>query len=485
MPQRPVQRHNNFIEVIIHTAKCDHCDQHNKDKIYRCRDCGQQICTPCVRSSDNVDGQHIIDATSNITPASPIIRGRGGNKKRDRKVSDGFIERAKTAASSGLVPSRKVKRWQEEARMKPSKKAKLAPIVISDEEEMDFEVQRAPEKVAPKLKKELTEPYEAEESDDDLEVMQLPVQKRQRTEEVPRSGNSTTTIKSRNPGLGSYHVPTSSKDESFSSRNHHISKRHPQLKRSVPLSKPDFNDNSPFPVSAAPPASSERYGFLTPPAQIHASRQSKHDRRSASDNVFQNTEEDIEAAETLTMLSRSGSSQSCSPHDSGASDRQRQQRSELSSPSPLQLSTSGINVLEMPRVTDRGRRNAIGPVTPDNRSHGGRTHMRTPRDISGFDIQRYRDIEMSPTSAKQARSSHKSGGNVPTFKQAPKNPPMGQPMRRGITTIAAASAHLRETKPTHGVMTDADYDNESEKPRRNMVFDEDYDEEAETETDMR
>ena len=485
MPQRPVQRHNNFIEVVIHTAKCDHCDQHNKDKIYRCRDCGQQICTPCVRLSDNVDGQHIIDATSNITPASPIIRGRGGNKKRERKVSEGFVERSVTAESSGLVPSRKVKRWQEEARMKPSKKAKPAPIVISDEEEMDFEIQRAPEKVAPKLKKEFTEPYEAEGSEADFEAMQIPVKKRQRTEEVPRAGKSTTNNKLRHPGIGSFHVPINSEDESFSSRHHRISKDHPQLKRSVPLSKLDFTNKSPFPVSAAPPSSSGRYGFLTPPAQIHASRQSKHDRGSASDNVFQNTEEDIEAAETLTMLSRSGSSQSCSPHDSGALDGQRQQRSELSSPSPLQLGTPRINQVETPRVTNRGRRNAIVPFTPDNRSDGGRTLVHTPRDIVGFDIQRYRDIEMSPTSAKQARSSHKSSGSMHIAKQAPKNPSMGQPMRRGITTIAAGSAHLHETKPTHRVTTDEDYNNEPEKPKRHMLFDEDYDEEAETEIDMR
>lgn len=40
-------RHTEFKKVMIHTAKCDVCNLHNKSTLRRCSDCGWQICTPC------------------------------------------------------------------------------------------------------------------------------------------------------------------------------------------------------------------------------------------------------------------------------------------------------------------------------------------------------------------------------------------------------------------------------------------------------
>lgn len=40
-------RHTVFKTIMIHTAKCDVCNLHNKSTLRRCSDCGWQICTPC------------------------------------------------------------------------------------------------------------------------------------------------------------------------------------------------------------------------------------------------------------------------------------------------------------------------------------------------------------------------------------------------------------------------------------------------------
>lgn len=49
--------HDIFTVVTAHTAKCDLCNQHNKDKMYRCQKCGRQKCTPCWEMNGG-DGRH-------------------------------------------------------------------------------------------------------------------------------------------------------------------------------------------------------------------------------------------------------------------------------------------------------------------------------------------------------------------------------------------------------------------------------------------
>ena len=39
--------HTNFVEVKVHTAKCDSCETHNKGTLYRCTECGQHVCSFC------------------------------------------------------------------------------------------------------------------------------------------------------------------------------------------------------------------------------------------------------------------------------------------------------------------------------------------------------------------------------------------------------------------------------------------------------
>ncbi|PGH08221.1 hypothetical protein GX51_01375 [Blastomyces parvus] len=48
--------HTNFKQILIHTAKCDKCNNHNKAILRRCTTCGFQICTPCWANRGG--GQH-------------------------------------------------------------------------------------------------------------------------------------------------------------------------------------------------------------------------------------------------------------------------------------------------------------------------------------------------------------------------------------------------------------------------------------------
>ena len=50
--------HTDFVEVHVHTAKCDSCDKHNKLTLYRCIECGQHVCSLCwnKKSGDRTHG---------------------------------------------------------------------------------------------------------------------------------------------------------------------------------------------------------------------------------------------------------------------------------------------------------------------------------------------------------------------------------------------------------------------------------------------
>ena len=60
------QPHTDFMEVRVHTAKCDTCDKHNKLTLYRCIDCGQHVCSLCWNKSG--DGSHVFGGGSRNVP---------------------------------------------------------------------------------------------------------------------------------------------------------------------------------------------------------------------------------------------------------------------------------------------------------------------------------------------------------------------------------------------------------------------------------
>ena len=60
--------HTTFVEVRVHTAKCDSCDRHNKLTLYRCTECGQHVCSLCWRKSG--DGTHVFGGGLHDVPGS-------------------------------------------------------------------------------------------------------------------------------------------------------------------------------------------------------------------------------------------------------------------------------------------------------------------------------------------------------------------------------------------------------------------------------
>ena len=77
MPPSP---HSTFTEIKIHTAKCDICNKHNALTMYRCVDCGQQCCTPCLIGKGG-DGIHVLNAESTIIPAVKFVPTNKMKKK--------------------------------------------------------------------------------------------------------------------------------------------------------------------------------------------------------------------------------------------------------------------------------------------------------------------------------------------------------------------------------------------------------------------
>ena len=80
--------HTNFVEVKVHTAKCDSCEKHNKGTLYRCTECGQQVCSFCwtVLSGDKT---HVYGSGSYDVPQSTANRlDEGGIGDADGDQAD-------------------------------------------------------------------------------------------------------------------------------------------------------------------------------------------------------------------------------------------------------------------------------------------------------------------------------------------------------------------------------------------------------------
>ena len=98
-PNRTVRTHTNFIEIKIHTAKCDTCNKHNTSTMFRCADCGQQCCTACWTKKGG-DGTHVLNAGD-----------KGWTPERAQVLSMSRSQRKKPKASeNGVVKKRALKR---------------------------------------------------------------------------------------------------------------------------------------------------------------------------------------------------------------------------------------------------------------------------------------------------------------------------------------------------------------------------------------
>ena len=66
-PTTSPRLHTAFMEVKVHTAKCDSCDKHNKLTLYRCTECGQHVCSLCWNKK-LADGTHDFGANLRDVP---------------------------------------------------------------------------------------------------------------------------------------------------------------------------------------------------------------------------------------------------------------------------------------------------------------------------------------------------------------------------------------------------------------------------------
>ena len=109
-------RHTTFREIKIHTAKCERCNKHNYNTIYRCIDCTAQCCTPCWEKMGNGDGIH----PTNWTNAKPIIIKSEVKQKtkstKEKKSGDAINKRKRVKGQKMTIEEEKkfVKELDEE-----------------------------------------------------------------------------------------------------------------------------------------------------------------------------------------------------------------------------------------------------------------------------------------------------------------------------------------------------------------------------------
>jgi len=85
--------HNDFVDITIHTAKCDTCNKHNKNVMKQCVKCGMNFCTPCWLHRG--DGMHIMNsgdsgyagALANKAQREKFLKPNGGNVKKESSKS--------------------------------------------------------------------------------------------------------------------------------------------------------------------------------------------------------------------------------------------------------------------------------------------------------------------------------------------------------------------------------------------------------------
>ena len=78
--------HDTFIEIKIHTAKCDECGKHNIDTVYRCEICSKQLCIPCrhIKGGDATHYMH--EGDKGWQPESPQLPAPGSELARPVNV---------------------------------------------------------------------------------------------------------------------------------------------------------------------------------------------------------------------------------------------------------------------------------------------------------------------------------------------------------------------------------------------------------------
>ena len=102
-PTMSPRLHTEFVEVHIHTAKCDSCDKHNKLTLYRCTECGQHVCSLCwnkksgdrthvfgggYRDEPEVHANHVVEDDKLAGGKANETKRRASTRRRVHVISD-------------------------------------------------------------------------------------------------------------------------------------------------------------------------------------------------------------------------------------------------------------------------------------------------------------------------------------------------------------------------------------------------------------
>ncbi|KAI4273683.1 MAG: hypothetical protein L6R35_006394, partial [Caloplaca aegaea] len=112
--------HDTFLEVTVHTAKCDSCNQNNKSVMYRCTKCGRQQCSPCW-SKKGGDGRHVLHDKDHLTYQGPKAEDLPPKEQSKAKATE--TERAPSTPPS----TRKRRRESQGPTQAPARVGAYAP----------------------------------------------------------------------------------------------------------------------------------------------------------------------------------------------------------------------------------------------------------------------------------------------------------------------------------------------------------------------
>ena len=142
--------HNEWEQVLIHTAKCDLCEHHNRSILYRCTICKRSLCTPC-KESDPDDGAHYMNDGGRIVPGIP---GAPLPIQAPRKTS-----------APGLRPETAVVAQTQGQRTSPRASRKRSRTVVEDtDDEYDDDNEEIPDSSRKGKKRQKTRRFETRSS---------------------------------------------------------------------------------------------------------------------------------------------------------------------------------------------------------------------------------------------------------------------------------------------------------------------------------
>ena len=138
--------HTTFVEVRVHTAKCDSCDRHNKLTLYRCTECGQHVCSLCWRKAG--DGTHVFGGGLHDVPGSDanhLIEDDDADSERGYKKAGKTHARRRVQVISDDedddVPMLEPARTMENAEVNDASKQdrKEITVIMNDDHHEDHE----------------------------------------------------------------------------------------------------------------------------------------------------------------------------------------------------------------------------------------------------------------------------------------------------------------------------------------------------------